>query len=241
MVSSMKWQLYCYCFHLGLTQTQERNPLYQQKKRCHTSPTHPCSSTAAGSSTTAATAAKKGKGKAPKTQRVAKKRASAPTQLYVGEDEDKWHNVSDEDEQPHLPSFQPKRAPGPQLISTATYSPLQLFQLFFSISVVTSIVDNTNRYAAKRKKAGAKFAWTPLTVTEFYAFVALIIHMGLVNLKTLADYWSQKQGYRLGFPRSVMSKARFFAISWCLPLCDPEGDEENNKKREPNTMTSCTK
>ena len=108
------------------------------KKRCHTSPTHPCSSTAAGSSTTAATAAKKGKGKAPKTQRVAKKRASAPTQLYVGEDEDKWHNVSDEDEQPHLPSFQPKRAPGPQLISTATYSPLQLFQLFFSISVVTS-------------------------------------------------------------------------------------------------------
>ena len=149
----------------------------------------------------------------------------------MGEDEDKWHNVSDEDEQPHLPSFQPKRAPGPQLISTATYSPLQLFQLFFSISVVTSIVDNTNRYAAKRKKAGAKFAWTPLTVTEFYAFVALIIHMGLVNLKTLADYWSQKQGYRLGFPRSVMSKARFFAISWCLHLCDPEGDEENNKKK----------
>lgn len=111
------------------------------------------------------------------------------------------------------------------------YSPLELFQLFFPTSVVDTIVKNTNSYAKMRSEAGKKFPWVPLKAQELYSYIALVIYMGLLSAKNIVDYWSRKDIYRLPFPKSVMSRARFHAISWNLHLCDLKEDRVNALKK----------
>ncbi|XP_076831303.1 uncharacterized protein LOC143476823 [Brachyhypopomus gauderio] len=201
-----------------------------------TSCTHPTASSheLLGPSTTlallkqAAVAKKRARGRSYSTSGL---QVGASSQVLGQEQEDTWHDITDDDEEPLLPRFQPKRVPGQQLLSTMTYSPLQLFQLFFSTSVVQTLVNNTNKFAEMSAAAGKKLKWTSVSVSEFYAFISLIIYMGLVKTKTIVDYWSQKQPYRLQYPCSVMSSKRFFAISSSLHISDPKEDAENMKKK----------
>ncbi|XP_056090430.1 piggyBac transposable element-derived protein 4-like isoform X2 [Rhinichthys klamathensis goyatoka] len=144
---------------------------------------------------------------------------------------ERWNDCSLEDEVPALPNFLPKRNPGAQLVMDRIYSPLQLFQLFFSSSVVETIVNNTNSFAQKRSEAGKRFLWLPLVAHELYSYMALVIYMGLLGAKNIVDYWSGQEIYSLPFPKSVMSRSRFQAISWNLHLCDPEDDRENSRKK----------
>lgn len=65
-------------------------------------------------------------------QELATRVFSIPVQLSGKEKEDKWHDVTDDDE-PNLPPFQPKRPSGPQLIQTTIYSPLKPVLVFFSV------------------------------------------------------------------------------------------------------------
>ncbi|XP_057208106.1 mucin-2-like [Triplophysa rosa] len=147
-----------------------------------------------------------------------------------GPELDQWHDVTIKDEEPVLPDFSPKRPPGPQLTDTPR-SPLHSFQLFFSSSVVQTIVRNTNSYAERRAEAGKTLHWVPLTASEFYSFLALVLYMGLVKVDTLLDYWARKTVYSFPYPQSVMSRERFLAIFSNLYLCDPQDDIENIKKR----------
>uniref|UniRef100_A0A3B1JRR6 PiggyBac transposable element-derived protein domain-containing protein n=1 Tax=Astyanax mexicanus TaxID=7994 RepID=A0A3B1JRR6_ASTMX len=128
-------------------------------------------------------------------------RIGGPPQVSEQEEEDRWHDVSDEDEEPSLPRFHPRRPPGPQLLQGIIYSPLQLFQMFFSSSVVQSLVINTNKFG---------------DISAFYVFLALIIYMGLVKVRNITDLWSKKKLYRFPFPSTVMSSKRFTAISTTL-------------------------
>ncbi|CAI5670452.1 unnamed protein product [Oreochromis niloticus] len=147
------------------------------------------------------------------------------------EQEEMWRNEKVEDRNPEPFKFMPSREPGPTFNKTASWSPLSLFQLFFSVPVVQTIIQNTNANAARRKAAGIKFQWTDLTVKDFYIFLAIIVFTGLVSIHHRADYWKREWPYNFHFPQEYMSRNRFEAIMWSLHLSNLKDDEENQKKR----------
>uniref|UniRef100_A0A3B4ZUA1 PiggyBac transposable element-derived protein domain-containing protein n=1 Tax=Stegastes partitus TaxID=144197 RepID=A0A3B4ZUA1_9TELE len=50
-------------------------------------------------------------------------------------EEDRWHNREEEDSKPETPRFMPARIPGPTFHTITAWSPLSLYQLFYSASV----------------------------------------------------------------------------------------------------------
>ncbi|KAK6301246.1 hypothetical protein J4Q44_G00293440 [Coregonus suidteri] len=125
----------------------------------------------------------------------------------------------------------PTRVPGPTIDTTASWSPLSLFQLFFTTSVVRTIICNTNANAAKRLQSGLKFAWIPLTMRDFYIFLAILLYSGLVSVHERGTYWRKEWPYNFRFPGDTMTRDRFEAIMWSLHLSKPEDDEANNTKK----------
>lgn len=70
--------------------------------------------------------------------------------------------------QPPVYRFSPARTPGPQLESSSSYKPIELFKLFFPYETVKTLCDNTHKQAAKNIAQGKKYKWTKLTVDAFY-------------------------------------------------------------------------
>ncbi|TWW67701.1 piggyBac transposable element-derived protein 4-like [Takifugu flavidus] len=145
-------------------------------------------------------------------------------------DADRWHDVDEEDFEPPQPRFRPERVPGPQLNRTANYTPLELFQLFFSTTVIDNLVKHTNANGKKKRQAQQKH-WHTVTREDMYSFLSLVLYMGMVPLKAMTDFWKGSKLYRLPFPSSVMPSNRFLAISRSLHINDPAVETANDLKK----------
>nr|XP_055075682.1 piggyBac transposable element-derived protein 4-like [Misgurnus anguillicaudatus] len=141
----------------------------------------------------------------------------------------KWNVSTDEDITPQPPVFRPFRTPGPQLILSTSYTVLQLFQLFFSTSMLQTIVKNTNAHGASMHR-GQK-PWQDISLDDLYSYLALVIFMGVVKLPALTDYWRRCDTFGIPFPAKVMSARKFYSISAALHLSDPKVDADNNRKK----------
>lgn len=140
-----------------------------------------------------------------------------------------WHDETVADIDPPRPPFKPTRTPGPQGNMTATSTPLELFQLFFSPQVLNTILQHTNAYGAMRQP-GLE-VWHSLLLEDLYAFTAIIMYMGLFKCPTLQDYWRTSAIIANVLPSQIMSRGKFLNILSVLHLSDPKVDAENEEKR----------
>uniref|UniRef100_A0A3Q3MT12 PiggyBac transposable element-derived protein domain-containing protein n=1 Tax=Mastacembelus armatus TaxID=205130 RepID=A0A3Q3MT12_9TELE len=167
----------------------------------------------------------RGKGKAP-----ARKATLKHTAIASGTEEDQWHDISVKDNNPPKFPFKPFRTPGPQLIPTCTYNPVELLQLFFTSTVLQTILANTNTFGAMNVPDGQK-SWKDFTMEDLYGFLALVIYMGIVKVPKLSDYWSRSNIYSLPLPSRIMSRKKFQKLLRFLHLSDPKTDADNDKKK----------
>ncbi|KAK7882221.1 hypothetical protein WMY93_028395 [Mugilogobius chulae] len=152
-----------------------------------------------------------------------------------GDEQLKWQTRSAPDTQPPALKFKPARTPGPAVSRSSSWTPLSLFQVFFSSSVVGKIVTNTNKNAAYMKHTTTMKnmrSWTNITVKDFYIHLATILYTSLVKLPEEGDYWRECFPFGLSFPGKTWSRNQFQRIKRALSLCDPEKDEENESKRD---------
>uniref|UniRef100_UPI003AAFBAF3 piggyBac transposable element-derived protein 4-like n=1 Tax=Centroberyx gerrardi TaxID=166262 RepID=UPI003AAFBAF3 len=156
--------------------------------------------------------------------------SKSPRTPSTASSEERWHDENEADIEPPQPIFRPSRTPGPQLSATSSYTPLQLFQLFFSTSVLKTIIKNTNAYGAKSMEGNAK-PWHDISMQDMYSYLALVICMGITKVCAVTDYWKRSPFFSLPLPASVMSCRRFLAICHALHLSDPDVDAENEGKR----------
>ncbi|XP_041661917.1 piggyBac transposable element-derived protein 4-like [Cheilinus undulatus] len=144
--------------------------------------------------------------------------------------EEKWLDVSDPDITPVQPVFRPVHTPGPKLIPTAAYTALQLFQFFFTNSVLQTIVTNTNEYG-RAHHTTASNPWADITLQDMFSFMALVIYMGIVKCSAFPDYWRGGSLYSLPFPSTVMSRNKFRRINQSLHLNSRADDAANDERR----------
>ncbi|GFO04045.1 PiggyBac transposable element-derived protein 4-like [Plakobranchus ocellatus] len=105
---------------------------------------------------------------------------------------------------------------------------LDYFSLMVDDGMITNLVEETNRYAGqtlrgKTLSPRSRFQqWMEVTVGEMWAFLGLIVAMGLIVIENMAEYWSLHDIYRLPFFSSVMVKDRFLLILSFFHVADNE-------------------
>lgn len=91
-------------------------------------------------------------------------------------------------------------------------SPSEIFNLFFTPEIMSSIVEETNKYAEQMMTPTQKQQWKPLTVEELRAYMGFCILMGIVKLPSLDDYWKKDTLFHYSPIASKISRDRFKEI-----------------------------
>ena len=135
----------------------------------------------------------------------------------------------------NIPAFSPSRPAGLHLPNDfLPENELSFFKLFFTASVISSLVDFTNTYAAmnivrKPYYAMRNGSWMDVTADEIYNFIAVLIYFGLVRVSKYESYWSSTALYNGLWGRQFFSRRRFkslLAFFHCSePLESPQPDK----------------
>ncbi|XP_069127706.1 piggyBac transposable element-derived protein 4-like [Argopecten irradians] len=118
---------------------------------------------------------------------------------------------------------------GPRHDLPPTASVLMFFFLMFSDTFFSTMMEETNRYAAQRQETHPDPDWYDTTIPEMMAFIGMQIMMGVVQVPNLGIYWSSNPFLgNAGFQR-VMSRNRFQDLQRYFHLSDnttqpPRGD-----------------
>lgn len=89
-------------------------------------------------------------------------------------------------------------------------------------------MEQTNLYAEQKQEPGERSVWYPLTVSEFKAWIALTLDMGILKKPSLRLYWSTDSILKTSFFPSVMARDRYFQILRYLHFADNR-DEVKDK------------
>uniref|UniRef100_A0A3Q3ESV8 PiggyBac transposable element-derived protein domain-containing protein n=1 Tax=Kryptolebias marmoratus TaxID=37003 RepID=A0A3Q3ESV8_KRYMA len=153
-----------------------------------------------------------------------------PAKQRVVEEASSWRGIDEPDVIPPQPIFRPSSTPGAQLIMTAAYSALELFQQFFTADIIQRLLANTNEYGRARCSTPSR-PWTDITMQNMFGFLSVVIYMGLIKCLSLTDYWRGGKLYSLLFPKSVMSGRKWLRILNALHLNSAAEDSANEAKR----------
>jgi len=115
--------------------------------------------------------------------------------------------------------------PGPRRAPPPDASPITYFDLYFTMALLESIVRETNRYASQCltsqffSENSRVRKWTPTSVSEIRAFIAVILEMGITRRPTIYSYW-KKDSRHIPWFRTMFSRDRFQLLLKFFHLTD---------------------
>ena len=92
----------------------------------------------------------------------------------------------------------------------------KLFLCFFSDSMISLLVEQTNLYATRDKNMQT----FKTNDAEMRKFLGLLLISGYHNLPSEADYWSTAEDLEAPIFSSIMARDRFRVIKSCLHIAD---------------------
>lgn len=149
----------------------------------------------------------------------------APGRGRVQQSAQDWSEL---DDQPPLPVFQEEVGAASHFSDAS--EEFDFFTYFFDGNIIRHIKSETNRYAgnviaAMKRKGNLKnnsvwHKWSAVKLHEVYWFFSIILHMCVVRLPKLSDYWATDSFLQTGFASKLLSRDRFCAILSMLHLND---------------------
>lgn len=115
--------------------------------------------------------------------------------------------------------------PGPRRAPPSNASPIDYFNLFFTPSLLESIVIETNRYASQFIQShdlsdnSRIKKWTETNVQEIRAFIAVLLEMGITKKPTMYCYWRQNSRVIPWFGK-MFARDRFLLLLKFFHLVD---------------------
>ena len=128
-----------------------------------------------------------------------------------------------------LSPFMHSQGPSPR--TQLAKGPLEVFQLFFTVVIFGSIVEQTKLFAIQK---GKKLV---LCVEKLMAFLRINIAMGMMHLPQVSDYWSTNKILATPWFSAIMARDRFYTLLRYLHLVDSTLQE----KKENIPMTRYSK
>ncbi|CAB4002214.1 Hypothetical predicted protein [Paramuricea clavata] len=111
--------------------------------------------------------------------------------------------------------------PGPSRRALQALTILDILQLLIPITLVQSWVDETNRYAAVlRTRKPSNMKWVDVSVEELFAYIGMVIAMGLANLPSVLDYFATEPILSHPWFPLILSQDRFVLISRYFHVSD---------------------
>ncbi|XP_023236395.1 piggyBac transposable element-derived protein 4-like [Centruroides sculpturatus] len=114
---------------------------------------------------------------------------------------------------------------GPKHMPPSDSHPIEYFNLFFTVSLLSLMATETNRYAKQVINSMGKVPrylkkWKPVTIKEIKGFLAFLFAMGLDKKSTIADYWSTLPPYNNPWYGELFSRHRFCHLLRFFHLVD---------------------
>ena len=139
--------------------------------------------------------------------------------------------------------FIPHRPEGPQFDGLTRQTkanlvhPIDLFKLFFTAELISDICKFTNKYAIAHIHEFVSYGdkhgtWSNhVDAEEMYAFIGLLIFMGLHRLPNLNCYWSNAWASYNPVPHQFGTRLRFESILQFLHVVDYEKENRETEGR----------
>lgn len=150
-----------------------------------------------------------------------------------------WDEVPQDTELDPAHRFRPTLPPGIQANLNEESPVLETFETLLNDDVVNKLIETINNYAAEKvarnlpaRRRSLYYSWKPVTKSEIYKLLAVLIAMGITRKPTIRRYWSTDCVNETRWYSSMFTRERFEAIYYTM-LHASEVGAESKEKIEP--------
>lgn len=149
-------------------------------------------------------------------------------QRQASPDSSDWEEIDDGEDVGYVNSFNFGEQSGPKHCPPQNSSPIEYFNLFFSLALLETFVRETNRFAHQFLNSSTEISpqsrlpdWTNVTVAEMKGFISVIMNMGLCQRPSIESYWFTSSSQSIQWFQIMFTRNHFKFFSSFSTLLIP--------------------